>query len=97
MSDKPAARVGDAIAGYLARSGLKQRVDQASVVAEWPELVGPQVARVTIPDAVTGDGTLFVRVRSTAWMQELQLLSPTVLAQLAKRGKRIRRIIWRAD
>lgn len=96
MRDKPAARVGEAIAGYLARAGLKQRVDEASVVSDWAELVGPQLARVTVPDAVTRDGTLFVAVSSAAWMQELQLLTPTVLAQLAKRGRRIKRIIWRA-
>ena len=95
MRDKPVARISEAIAGYLAKSGLKQRVEQASVVSDWAELVGPQLARVTQPDAIARDGTLFVRVSSAAWMQELQLLGPTVLAQLAKRGKRVRKIHWR--
>ena len=96
MAERQAAPIADAIAAYLARSGLKRRVEDASVVADWGELVGPQVARVTTPDALTQDGTLFVRVSSAAWMQELQLMTPTVLAQLARRGRRVKKIIWRA-
>jgi predicted nucleic acid-binding Zn ribbon protein len=45
---------------------------------------------------VTRDGTLFVAVGSAAWAQELQLMSPTILAALGRRGKRIKRIVWRA-
>ncbi len=57
---------------------------------------GPQIAEVTKPLAVTRDGTLFVAVGSAAWAQELQLMSPTILAALGRRGKRIKRIVWRA-
>lgn len=94
--ERKATPLHDALAGYLERAGLAQRLDQASVVAEWPSLVGPRIAEVTTPVSVTLDGTLFVRVRSAPWAQELQLMSPTILAELAKRGKTIRRIIWRA-
>jgi hypothetical protein len=30
-------------------------------------------------------------------MQELQLMTPTVLARLGERSKTIKRIVWRAD
>jgi predicted nucleic acid-binding Zn ribbon protein len=70
-------------------------MDQASVVEEWATLVGPKIASVTTPDAVAPDGALFVRVRSAAWMQELQLMSPAILKQLGEHGKKIKRIVWR--
>ncbi len=89
--------IAEAMKGYLARSGLRDRLEQSGVIEEWPRLVGPQIARVTTPDSVARDGTLFVRVASAAWMQELQLMTPTVLARLGERSKTIKRIVWRAD
>lgn len=85
----------EALAAYLRRAGLKTRIDQASVVDDWAGLVGPQIARVTVPEGVTENGILFVRVATAPWMQELQLMSPEILRKLGERGKRIRRIVWR--
>lgn len=78
---------------YLARAGLDERLEQAAVIEEWARLVGPQIAGVTTPDRVGADGTLFVRVTTAAWAQELQMQSVEVLKKL--RSKRIRRIAWR--
>ncbi len=97
MSDKRATRVGEALNAYLARSGIKRRMAQASVVEEWDSLVGPNIARVAKPHSVSADGTLFVSVKSAAWMQELQLMSPTILNPLRTRGKRIKRLVWSAE
>ena len=87
----------EALEAYIKRTGLKRRLDQASVVPDWAELVGPQIAAVTTPHFVTQDGVLLVSVESPAWMQELQLMSPTILRSLGQRGKKIRRIVWRAE
>jgi len=89
-----AAGIGEALEAYLKRSGLKRRVDQAGVVDAWPELVGPQIARVTTAQGVSEDGVLFVTVATAAWMQELQLQSPSILQKLTSRGRPIRRISW---
>jgi predicted nucleic acid-binding Zn ribbon protein len=89
------ASLGEALDGYLGKAGLKRRLDQASVVPEWAALVGRKIAEVATPDAVAMDGTLFVKVRSAAWMQELQLMSATILKQLGQHGKKIKRISWR--
>jgi predicted nucleic acid-binding Zn ribbon protein len=88
--------VGEALRGYLTRSGLASRVAQAGVVTEWATLVGPQIAAVTAAESVTPDGTLFVRVATSAWMNELQLMMPDLMARLnAGRGTgRIRTIRW---
>ncbi len=89
--------LGDALSGYIKRAGLKRRLDQASVIPEWAELVGPQIAAVTTPHFVSRDGVLLVSVASAAWMQELQLMSPEILKKLGARGKKIKRIVWRGE
>jgi predicted nucleic acid-binding Zn ribbon protein len=90
-------RIGDAIASFLDKSGLAGRVDQAGVIPEWPELVGAQIAAVTEPQAVSPDGTLFVAVRTNAWMTELSLLEPQLLVALNRKPDRapVTKIHWR--
>ncbi len=100
MSNKkePAATsLEEALKAYVKRKGLKRRLDQASVIPEWEELVGPQIAAVTTPHFVTQDGVLVVSVTTSAWMQELQLMSPEILRRLGARGKKVRRVVWRAE
>ncbi len=80
----------------MQRHGLKRRLDQASVIPEWPALVGERIAGVTEPLVVLDGGILVVAVRSAAWMQELQLHSGDILKRLGQRHKKIRRIVWRA-
>ena len=89
-------RVGDAIASYVARSGLAARLSQAEVIPEWSKLVGPQIAAVARPERVTADGTLFVRVATSGWMTELQLMTPEIMARLnAGRGEgRVKTLRW---
>ncbi len=79
---KPPMAVGEALQGYLARSGLARRLTQAQVIPDWDKLVGPQIAAVTRPESVSPDGLLFVRVATSAWMTELQLQTPLILARL---------------
>src|SRR5437773_2249094 len=87
--------VGDALRNYLARSGLARRLAQAQVIPDWPRLVGPQIAAVTHPESVTPDGTLFVQVATSAWMNELQLMAPQIMAAVNGRGAgRIKTIRW---
>lgn len=95
MFSKDRHSISAAISDYLEKSGLKKRVETASVIPEWPELVGAKIAEVTTPESVTQDGRLFVRVASAAWTQELQLMTPTILRQLRSRGKNIRHIYWK--
>ena len=88
--------VGEALKGYLDRSGIGQRIAQAQIVLNWAKLVGPQIAAVTQPESVAPDGTMFVRVATSAWMNELQLMSPDIMARInAGRGSgRIKTIRW---
>jgi predicted nucleic acid-binding Zn ribbon protein len=89
-------RLGEAIAGYLKTAGLAERVGQAAVVEAWPALVGERIAHAAAPESVAPDGTLFVRVQSSAWRQELSLMTPEVLALINanRTAGRIKRIRW---
>jgi predicted nucleic acid-binding Zn ribbon protein len=88
--------VGEVLAGYLKHAGLEGRIAQAALVGEWARLVGPQIARVAHAEAVTADGVLFVRVRSSAWRQELSLMTPEIMARInaGRKQGRIARIHW---
>jgi predicted nucleic acid-binding Zn ribbon protein len=93
--DDQATGLDEALEAYLRRTGLKSRLDQASVIGEWAALVGPKIAQAATAEGVAENGVLFVRVASAAWMQELQLMSPEILRRLGAAGKKIRRIVWR--
>ena len=92
---KPEA-LGNILANVLDQSGLAQRVEQASIIPDWPKLVGPQIAKVTEPQSISANGTLFVHVTTNAWMNELSLLEPELLRSLNVGEGRIpvRRIRW---
>jgi predicted nucleic acid-binding Zn ribbon protein len=87
--------IGQAVEEWLARSGLARRLDVSQVVDRWAEVVGPQIAAVTRAEAVNSDGTLWVRVASSAWANELSLMAPRILGKLnqGRRGQ-IREIRW---
>jgi predicted nucleic acid-binding Zn ribbon protein len=89
-------QISAAISQFLDQAGLRERVEQASVVPEWPKLVGAQISAVTEPLSVTSDGVLFVAVRTHAWMSELSLLEPELLASLNRRQDRppVKKIRW---
>jgi predicted nucleic acid-binding Zn ribbon protein len=88
--------IGEAITSFFERSGIARRIEQASVIPEWPQLVGGQIAQVTQPLSISRDGTLFVAVKTSSWMNELSLMEPQLLASLnAKQGRApVARIRW---
>ena len=86
--------LANVVGSFLRDAKLSDRVEQAQVVPEWESLVGKQIAVVTKPISVTPDGTLFVSVKTNAWMTELSLMEPQLLRALnAKAGRaKIRKI-----
>jgi len=75
-------RLADLLSQFLKRRGLDARVRQSAVLEEWPTLVGPEIATVTRPVSIAADGTLFVAVRSHAWMSELTMMERELLASV---------------
>ena len=87
--------LADALASFLRQKGLTRRVEQAGIVEDWAALVGPQIAAVTAPEAVTPDGVLRVRVATAPWATELSLMSPRILRLLNEgRSGRVKEIRW---
>lgn len=74
-------RVGEVLEGFLRETGLREQVRRMSVLDAWDELVGDKIARVTEPVRLDG-GVLFVEVRSSAWLMELNMMKRRILDRL---------------
>ena len=71
MPDSP-QRLGDVLGEVIDRLGLRERIDAARVVEAWAVLAGPQINGVTETAWMKGR-TLYVKVTSAPWRQELHL------------------------
>jgi predicted nucleic acid-binding Zn ribbon protein len=89
--------IASALSSFLKQSGLARRVTQASVVPEWPALVGDSIASVTEPLFIARDGTLFVAVQTNSWMSELAMMERQLLQRINEGSgrSRVARIHWR--
>lgn len=82
MSDRDGpAKVGELLDAFLDRQGLKEQVKRVSALEAWPESVGEKIARVTRARSVA-DATLFVEVRSSAWLMELNMMKGEILRRV---------------
>ena len=98
MPNEPesAERLADLLSRYLKRHGIDARIRQSAVLEQWPTLVGPEIAAVTRPTSIAEDGTMFVAVRSHAWMSELAMMERELLASVNRvtADKPIRQLRW---
>lgn len=76
--------VGDVLRSWLDRAGLAKAAGGARVVADWPELAGPGVARHARAEKVER-GVLIVRVDSSVWATELSTRIPVLLERIRSR------------
>jgi predicted nucleic acid-binding Zn ribbon protein len=82
--DRP-SRLSDELEKYLRDTGLDERVEEAAVLPEWAERVGPAIALVTMPLRVSR-GILFVAVHTSAWLMELNMMERDIVRVL-NRGR----------
>jgi predicted nucleic acid-binding Zn ribbon protein len=68
----------------LGRHGLREQVRRMGIVELWPEIVGVHVAEVTRAKGVS-DATLFVEVRTSAWLMELNMMKGEFLSRVNAR------------
>jgi predicted nucleic acid-binding Zn ribbon protein len=80
-ADSP-ERLADLLSRFLKKRGMDARIKQTAVLDEWATLVGPDIAAVTRPLTISDDGTLFVAVRTPAWMSELTMMERDLLASV---------------
>ena len=81
MSREKPQKVAEALARYLDQSGLGERLDQVGALDDWAERVGERIADVAEPLHVRGD-TLFVAVKSSAWLMELRMMEADIRRRL---------------
>lgn len=74
-------RLGALLPGYVADLGWEQPLADARVFAQWPSLVGAEVAAHCEPQSLR-DGELRITAESTAWATQLRMLAGTLLARL---------------
>jgi predicted nucleic acid-binding Zn ribbon protein len=73
--------IGSAIARVLDQFGLSQKVRQYNVVDCWAQVVGEQIAKVTVAEKIA-DGKLYVTVANPVWRNELVFLKKDLIAKL---------------
>ncbi len=79
--------VGGLVGAILKRLGIAEKVQRARAAAEWEDVVGPHIARVTQNPVVRGR-TLFVEVESAAWLAELNMKRHELLRRINAGGER---------
>lgn len=73
--------VGSLLGDWIKDEGWERPVTEARVFAEWPQLVGADIARRSVPVSLE-NGELRITAETTAWATQLRLLSATMLARL---------------
>lgn len=88
-------RVGDLLGDFLEKKKLREALDRVDAAGEWQERVGEAIGQVTRAKGVSG-ATLFVEVKSSSWLMELNLMKRDILARVnegRERG-RIEKIVF---
>ncbi|HYY24156.1 MAG TPA: DUF721 domain-containing protein, partial [Candidatus Udaeobacter sp.] len=68
----------------LKRLELSARLDEYGVWPIWNDVVGKPIARNAQPEKIR-NGTLFVKVTSPVWMQQLQFMKEMIAEKLNQR------------
>ncbi|HSK29358.1 MAG TPA: DUF721 domain-containing protein [Candidatus Limnocylindria bacterium] len=79
----------------LKRLDLAQRLDAYGVWTIWNEVVGKTIARNAQPEKIR-NGTLFVKVTSPVWMQQLQFMKEMITDKLNQRlnGEAVKNVFF---
>jgi len=82
----PLERLGAVLDQSLKRFDLTGRLDEYGVWPIWNDVVGKTIANNAQPEKIR-NGTLFVKVSSPVWMQQLQFMKEMIVEKLNQRLK----------
>lgn len=82
--DSQVERLSDVLAKSLKRLDLGPRLDEYGVWPVWRDVVGEPIARNAQPEKIR-NGTLFVKVSSPVWMQQLQFMKEMIAETINQR------------
>ena len=77
-------RLGEVLDQSLSRLQLAPQLKAYGIWPVWNEVVGKPVARNAQPEKIRG-GTLFVKVSSPVWVQQLQFMKDLIAEKLNQR------------
>jgi predicted nucleic acid-binding Zn ribbon protein len=72
---------GSAITRLITERGWQETTTAAGVLANWNQVVGPEIADHCQPTSLV-DGELVLVAESTAWATQLRLLTKTLVARI---------------
>ncbi|HEX7227043.1 MAG TPA: DUF721 domain-containing protein, partial [Candidatus Binatia bacterium] len=81
---QPIDRLGEVLGNSLKRLDLSYRLSEYGVWPVWDEVVGKTIAANAQPEKIR-NGTLFVKVTSSVWMQQLQFMKEMIAEKLNHR------------
>ena len=84
--DSQIERLGQVLDKSLKRMEISPRLDEYGVWPIWNDIVGTTIARNAQPEKIR-NGTLFVKVSSPVWMQQLQYMKEMIAERLNQRLK----------
>ena len=82
-SGRDPLRLGGALDRLVGEAGWQGEMAQGGVLAEWPRIVGADIADKTTPDGIE-DGLLVVRCQSTAWEQQMRLMRAEITTRIVQ-------------
>jgi predicted nucleic acid-binding Zn ribbon protein len=86
--DNPYKRVnsqslGEVIQQFIKRNGMQPKLDEATLVAQWEEIVGKMIARHTL-DLYLKNQKLFIKFDSAALRQEMSYAKSKLIENINK-------------
>lgn len=79
--DPQLEKLGEVLKKSLKRLDLSPKLEEYGIWPIWNEIVGVTIARNAQPEKIR-NGTLFVKVSSSTWMQELQYMKEMISEKL---------------
>ena len=88
MAKTGPVKVDAVLSGLLEKHGVRRQVERMSVIELWPEIVGEKLAEVTRAKGLD-DATLFVEVRNSSWLMELNMMKADFLERVNERIREV--------
>lgn len=83
MNKRPPQELGNSLTMLLKKMGIERKVKEYQAFTEWPEIVGEKISKVTKPERIA-DEVLFVKVKNSAWRNELIFMKTEILKNIDK-------------
>lgn len=78
---KEPARIGNILTAFLDSHAPKSVANGLAIHSIWPKIAGANMAKKTMPLKIIGK-TLYLRVETSAWMEELKYLKEDIIKKI---------------